>query len=115
MLILVRIRSSGLNITSFMIYRCYIDYPYSLYCVITPHFPLGFGMEYAVRLDGLVDRVSRRFWVQSPTGSYQRPLKLVEVVACLLGSEYEVRATKYIWCQYNVTGLGGMWAYDMLS
>ena len=37
---------------------------------------------------------------------------------CLHGTHDEVWTTKLIWsaqCQYNVTGLVSMWAYDMLS
>ena len=43
---------------------------------------------------------------------------LLLAACCLLGTPYEVRTTKYnwlVWCQYNVTGWGTMWAYDMIS
>ena len=37
---------------------------------------------------------------------------------CLYGTQDEVGTTKHNWSargQYNVTGWGSMWAYDMLS
>ena len=37
---------------------------------------------------------------------------------CLHGTQDEVGTVKhnwFAWCQYNVTGWGSMWAYDMLS